>query len=91
MKKEVIRIELNGKIIGSKPLFFNESLKSMRDKLKEKINEEYFFLDKDGNIIDKEDENDYLLKDIEDGKIIRIKNKEQKIHNLLFLRPLYTE
>ena len=85
MKKEIIRIELNGKIIGSKPLFFNDNLKSIRFKLKEKIKEEYIFLDKDGNNIDKEDENDYILKDIEIEKVIRIKNSEKMPELKIFL------
>ena len=78
MKKEIIRIELKGKIIASKPFFFNDTLKTLRAQLKEKIEEEFIFLDKDGNKVDKEDENDYLLKDIENEKIIRISNDEGK-------------
>ena len=90
MKKEIIRIELNGKIIGSKPLFFHDNLISIRLRLKEKIKEEFIFLDKDGNNIDIEDENDYLLKDIENEKIIRIKNNEKKIPELkIFLKDKY--
>ena len=74
MKKEIIRIQLDEKIIGSKPLLLNDTLTSIREKIKEKIKDNYTFLDNDLIEIEKNDENDYLLKDIEVEKIIRLKS-----------------
>ena len=87
MKKEIIRIQLDEKIIGSKPLFPNDTLTSIREKIKEKIKEKYIFLDKDLNEIEKNDEDDYLLKDIEVEKIIRLKSDKTNTSEIkIFLK-----
>ena len=85
MKKQITQIELNGKIIGSKPLFLSDNLTSIREKIKDKTNASYFFLDNEGNIIKKEKENDYTLENICKDKIIKIKSeqKEQSGINIL--------
>ena len=76
MAKQIVKLDFNDKIIGSKPLLQNDNLISIRNKIKEKINSPYIFLDQDGNIISKEDENDYTLQDIIVGKIIKLKSDE---------------
>jgi hypothetical protein len=73
--KSIIKIELDGKIIGSKPLFLSDNLISIREKLKNEINTSFLFLDEDGNEIYMEDENDFLLKDIINGKLIKLTEK----------------
>ena len=73
MNKVIIKIELDGKRIGSKPLFMNDSLTVIREKIKEKTDVLYVFLDQDGNKVEEEDENDYTLENIEVNKIIKIK------------------
>lgn len=43
MGKKIIKIDLEGTIIGSKPLLLNDSLTIERDKIKEKAKIPYFF------------------------------------------------
>ena len=74
--KEKVKVELDDKIKCTKPFELNETLESIREKIKEKIGDA-FFLDKEGNIIDKEDEKDMNLEDILlDSKIIKLKSNE---------------
>ncbi len=74
MNKQIIKIDLNGKRIGTKPLFQEDTLKSIREKIKEKTKVSYIFLDQDENEISTGDENDYTLKDIVIDKIIKLKS-----------------
>ena len=46
MGKKIIKIDLEGTIIGSKPLLLNDSLTIVRDKIKEKAKIPYFFWSK---------------------------------------------
>ena len=83
MSKKIINIQFNKKIIGSKPLFDTDNLKSIREKIKNKkeiyeAKESYLFLDQNGNCIEKEDENDYTLKDIDTGNLIKLVIEESK-------------
>ena len=83
MSKKIINIQLNKKIIGSKPLLDTDNLKSIREKIKNKkeiyeINESYLFLDQNGNCIEKEDESDYTLKDINSENLIKLVIEESK-------------
>ena len=73
MSKKIIKIDLEGTIIDSKPLFLNDSLTIVRDKIKEKAKIPFLFLDQEGNDVSKDDENDYSLTDIIVGNIIKIK------------------
>ena len=78
-KEQIIRIELDGEIICSKPLFLNDNLISIREKIKNEINSSFLFLCKDGNeIIDKEEEIDFLLKDIIIGNLIKLTSQSTK-------------
>ena len=72
---EKVKVELNGRIICSKPLKLNETLESIRNKIKDKVGNA-LFLDKDGNTIDKEDEGAFNLEYILDSKIIKLKSSE---------------
>ena len=73
MSQIITKIDLDGKIIGSKPLLSDETLSSVRTKLKEKTkNINYQFLDQEGNEVEIGDENDYKLSDIINGKKIKI-------------------
>lgn len=76
MSKQIIKIDLNGKRIGTKPLFQEDTLTCIREKIKEKTKISYIFLDQDENEISTGDENDYTLKDIVVDKIIRLKSKK---------------
>lgn len=73
MSKVIVKIELDGKRIGSKPLFMSDSLTAIREKIKEKTDVHYVFLDQDGIPVEEGDENDYTLENIEVNKIIKIK------------------
>ena len=46
MTKQITKIDLDGKILGSKPLLSNDSLSTIREKIKDKVNVPYVFLDK---------------------------------------------
>mgnify|MGYP002624665155 CR=1 FL=1 len=76
MSKQIIKIDLNGKRIGTKPLFQEDTLTSIREKIKEKTSASYIFLDQDENEISTGDENDYTLKDIVVDKLIKLKSKK---------------
>ena len=76
MSKQVTKIELNGKIIGTKPLILKESLISVRDKIKDRVSVSYFFLDTDGKPVPKEEEKNYLLEKISVDKILKLKSEE---------------
>ena len=73
LSKIITKIEFEGKIIGSKPLSLDDTLSSVRTKLKEKTkNISYQFLDAEGNNVEVGDENDYKLSDIINDKKIKI-------------------
>ena len=71
---EKVKVELDGKIKCTKPLKLDQTLDSIREKIKEKIGDASF-LDKDENIIDRGDETEFNLQDILlDSKIIKLKS-----------------
>ena len=76
MSKQIIRIILNGKPIGTKPLFGNDSLSTIREKIQDKTKgySDYIFVDKNGDNISKENEKDYNLENICESKSIKIKS-----------------
>ena len=86
MKKQITKIELNGKIIGTKPLLNDDTLSSIREKIKEKVSVPYQFIDKIGNLISKENEQHYTLESIIEDKVIKIKSdlSNQAGINILF-------
>ena len=55
---------MNGKIIFSKPFQLNDNLASVREKIKERMNCSFQFLDKDNNLVYFNDENDFTIEDI---------------------------
>lgn len=73
--KLVCKIELDGKIIFTKPLVLNESVSSIREKIKDRVSSSFLFLDQEKNGIEKSDENDYKLEDIVKEKIISLKSE----------------
>ena len=74
--KEKVKVELDEEIKCTKPFELNQTLESIREKIKEKIGDA-FFLDKEGKIIDREDEKDWTLEEILlDSKIIKLKSSE---------------
>ena len=74
MSKIIVKIELEGKIIFSKPLILENDLISIREKINPRMNCSYHFLNKNENDIDITQEKDYKLKDIIFGKnIIKVK------------------
>lgn len=75
MSKQITKIELNGKLVGTKPLMTNDSLTDIRNKIKEKITVSYEFLDTTGNPILKDNEKDYTLEKISIEKVIKLKSK----------------
>lgn len=74
MSKQIVKIILDGKSIGTKPLFENDSLTTIREKIQDKTKEysDYIFIDKNGDNISKENEKDYNLQNICESKTIKI-------------------
>ena len=72
MKNVIIKIDLDGERIGSKPLMGTDTLVIIRDKIKAKTDIPYVFLDQDEKEVEINDEQDYTLKDIEVNKIIKL-------------------
>ena len=79
MSKQIIKILLDDIPIATKPFLSSDSLDIIRQKIKNKINNPFQFLDQDGNLIEVEDENDYSLENIiYEGKNIKIKSIIEK-------------
>ena len=87
MSKQIIRVVLNGKPICTKPFLMNESLSSIREKIKEKVKTDFSYLDSDGNPIEKGDENEFTLENICSQKQINIKSIEEGIK--VFLNDVF--
>lgn len=64
---------MDGNSLGTKPLITSDTLTSIREKIKERVNVPYIFLDKNGKPINREKENDFSLENISENKMIRIK------------------
>ena len=64
---------MNGKIIFSKPLQLNDNLASVREKIKERMNCSFQFLDKDNNLVYVNDEGDFTIEDILNNGKIKLK------------------
>ena len=77
-----INIILNGTIISQRNLSLNETLNSLRKEMNEELLNSSF-LDKNDNIIDFEDENDFKLKEVTKENTIQLKtnNEYDKIIN----------
>lgn len=75
MSKISIKVELNSKIICTKKFTLDEHLDSIREKIKDKINNA-LFLNKEGNEIYIENEKNFILNDVVDNNIIKLKNSE---------------
>ena len=72
MSKISIKIELDGKPIGTKSLLINDSLPYIRERIKEK-NKCYIYIFRSiWKSIDNQDENNYTLENILNGKSIKI-------------------
>ncbi|EMD43408.1 Hypothetical protein EHI5A_261980, partial [Entamoeba histolytica KU27] len=79
MSRVVVRFILNGKFLATKPLNSQDKLKTVREKLKEKMSDSQHFLTKDGDPIDKNDEECFTIGDVIDEKrVINIKETEDK-------------
>jgi len=76
MGRKVLKFELNGKIIFSKPFQTNDNLSYLRENIKERVKCSFKFLDQDSNQVDLNDENDFIIEDILDGQIIKLKSIE---------------
>ena len=76
MGKKVLKFELDGKIIFSKPFQTNDNLSSLRENIKERVKCTFKFLDQESNPVDSNDENDFIIEDILDGQIVKLKSIE---------------
>ncbi|EDR28950.1 hypothetical protein EDI_147640 [Entamoeba dispar SAW760] len=79
MSRVIVRVFLNGQSISVKPMNSQDNLKTVREKLKEKISVSQQFLSKDGDLIDINDEDSFTIGDIIDSsRIINIKETIDK-------------
>ncbi|BFU24924.1 hypothetical protein conserved [Entamoeba histolytica] len=79
MSRVVVRFILNGQCVATKPLNSQDKLKTAREKIKEKMSDSQHFLTKEGDLIDKNDEECFNVGDVIDEKrVINIKGIEDK-------------
>ena len=81
---QICSIDIQGGIESNKfakKLNFKNSLSNIRETLGNKVSNNIFFTLSDGAIINKEDEENILLEDIIDGKILHMKYIEKKKEN----------
>jgi len=78
LDNQKIKVELDGKRILSKPMCKEDNLISIRELIKDKIGCPFTFLDQDENPVDKSDEGDWKLEDINKEKIIKLKSEGEK-------------
>ena len=76
MVKEILKIEVEGNTICSKPLQLEDNLSKIRNIIMKRIAHPFVFLDDKKNFIDQEDEEEFLLSQIKDGDVIRLKKIE---------------
>ena len=91
MRRKVLKFELNGKIIFSKPFQSNDNLRSLRESKKERVKCSFKFLDQESNPVDDNDENNFIIEDILDGQIIKLKSIEDINTNELKLNIFLNE
>jgi len=82
MVNEILQIEVEGKVICSKPLQLENNLNKIRKILMKRVQYPFVFLDDKKNYIEQEDEEEFLLSQIKDGNIIRLKKVEQNLNSL---------
>ena len=83
MQKQIIKILFDNEPIGTKPLLLEDTLLSIREALKNRVNLPYLFLDKEGKEKKKEIEKDILLKDISENKTLKLKSEKVSNVNIL--------
>ena len=90
MSKQIIKILLDDIPIGTKPFLSSVTLNIIRQKIKNKINNPFQFLDPDEIPIDVEDENQFPLENIiHDGNNIKIKSVEKENEDKEFLLKIF--
>lgn len=81
MGRKLIKFNLNGEVKFSKPFQTEDNLLSIREKIKERFNCSFQFIDHENNPVDCNDENDFTAEDILDGQIIKLKSTEDANSN----------
>ena len=79
MSKTIVKIQLDERIIISEPLFLTDTLLSIRETIKKRINVLFLFLNKEGNIINKNEENSVCANNIINKEIIKLKSENREI------------
>ena len=79
MSKQITKLFLSGKSMGTKPLMLDDTLIIVREKIKDKVKAPFLFLDKDEKDIKNEEENNFKLEDISKEKIIKLKEDDSQI------------
>ena len=86
-----MKFNLNGEIKFSKPFQTEDKLISIREKIKERINYPFQFIDHENNLVDCNDENDFTAEDILDGQIINLKSTGATNSNKMQLNILVND
>ena len=81
MGRKVIKFNLNGEVKFSKPFKTEDKLISIREKIKQRFDCFFHFIDQDNKSVDCNDENDFTAEDILDGQIIKLKSTEETSSN----------
>ena len=81
MLRKVIEFNLNREIKFSKPFQTEDILLSIREKIKERFDFSFQFIDHENNPVDPNDEKTLTAEDILDGQIIRLKSTEDTTSN----------
>ena len=80
-RKLIIKFQLNEEIKFSKPFKTEDKLLSIREKIKERFDCSFQFIDHENNSVDPLDETDLTAEDILDGQIIKLKSIEDSSSN----------
>ncbi|EMD49758.1 Hypothetical protein EHI5A_237180, partial [Entamoeba histolytica KU27] len=79
MSRVTVRLLLNGEYFANKPLNSQDSLKTVREKLKGKMSDSQHFLTRKGDRIDVNDEEEYIVEDIINNEEINLKEEKENI------------
>ena len=88
MEKKVIKIVFNGQKFMKKKLCIDKNLSDVREEIKDKVQQKFYFCDTDDVMIDENDENETKLNEIFDEKnnVINIKSL---VSNIGIVQPTH--
>ncbi|GAB1228272.1 hypothetical protein ENUP19_0391G0001 [Entamoeba nuttalli] len=88
MSRIIVRFILNGQCIATKPLNSQDNLKTVRDKIKGKMSDSQHFLTRKGDIIDANEEEEFIVEDVINNEEINIKEEKENIPEIEKNEPI---